>query len=104
MITRKHLLQLERTPAPLQWKRIAYRLPDLSGRGEAYAFTDVDIEDIRRKNESNSKDCLLAVIRKWTDMSSLHTAGLLYDVLREVDCGRAAEEVFGQLSPGENVP
>ena len=80
--------------AALQWKMLALRLTWTRRPGEIVdAFSQTAIDDIEREERSPNL-CLLAVIRKWTDMSRQHSLGSLYDVLVSMRLQAVADKLF----------
>ena len=95
-ITSDHIDKLEKSRLVFKWHRIARKLHNEDKPGRPPAFSDTDIELLKKKKLDDDREYFREMINIWLDMSAKHTAGFLYDALQEENFGRVAEEVLCQ--------
>ena len=72
-------------------------MPNYDKNPPDFAFDDEDIRQIKKNHDNNARSCLKEVLTSWAAMSSEHTVGVLYDLLRQLNLGSVAVDVFGKL-------
>ena len=97
-LDRGHILDVkEKADAADKWETIAERMPNYNENPPGYAFDDEDIRQMKKDHDNNGRSCLKVVLTRWAAMSSEHTIGVLYDLLRQLNLGSVAVDVFGKL-------